>query len=304
MSDLRLRVPATSANLGPGFDAFAVALPLLAEFEVRPGRGFEMRVEGDATGVPTGRQNLVLVAARATARVAKQQLPGLHVTQRSEIPTGRGLGASAAAIVAGCVAANAVLGLPLDKRSLLRTAAEVEGHPDNVAAALLGGFTIAVPTSDGPIAATFVFPRKWRLVVYVPERTLSTQQARAVLPKHVSRADAIFNLAHASLLVASVLRGDGALLKLAMRDRLHEPVRLRLVPALDFVARAARSAGAFGAVLSGAGPSVLAIAPTRLAERVASAMNAVAEEESWPGSAQVLRVRTQGAQLRRHDGAA
>lgn len=304
MSELRLRVPATSANLGPGFDAFALALPLLAEFEVRSGRGYEIRIEGDGDGIPTGRANLVLVAARATAKAAKQQLTGLHVTQRSAIPTARGLGSSAAAIVAGCIAANALLGHPLDRRTLLRTAADVEGHPDNVAAALLGGFTIAVPSSDGPIAASFAFPRKWRTVIYVPGRSLSTLEARAVLPKRVARADAIFNLAHASLFVASVLRGDGTLLRTAMRDRLHEPARLRLIPALDFVGRAARAAGAFGAVLSGAGPSVLAVAPTRLAERVAAAMTAVGEEESWPGTAYVLRVRTIGAQVRRHEGAA
>lgn len=303
MNDLRIRVPATSANLGPGFDAFAIALPLLAEFDVRPARGYEVRVEGDGADIPTGRNNLFLVAARATAKAAKQQLAGLHVTQRSEIPTARGLGSSAAAIVAGCVATNALLGHPLERRSLLRTAAAVEGHPDNVAAALLGGFTIAAPTSDGPIAVSLTFPRAWRSVIFVPERSLSTQEARAILPKHVPRADAIFNLAHASLFVASVLKSDGALLRLAMRDRLHEPARLKLVPALEFIARAARAAGAFGAVLSGAGPSVLAIAPARLAPRVASAMQAVGEEEGWAGVAHVLRVRPSGAQVRRHESA-
>ncbi len=303
MNDVRVRVPATSANLGPGFDAFALALPMLAEFDVRPARGYEVRVEGDGDGIPTGRDNLVLVAARATAKVAKQQLTGLSVTQRSAIPTARGLGSSAAAIVAGCVAANALLGHPLDRRTLLRTAASVEGHPDNVAAALLGGFTIAAPATDGPIAVSLAFPRAWRAVVFVPERSLSTHAARAVLPKRVPRGDAIFNLAHASLFVASVLKADGAMLGLAMHDRLHEPARLKLVPALEFIARAGRAAGAFGAVLSGAGPSVLAIAPGRLAERVASAMQSVAEEEGWPGSAHVLRVRNTGAQVRRHDAA-
>lgn len=303
MTELRIRVPATSANLGPGFDAFALALPLLAEFDVRPSRGYEVRVEGEAEGIPGGTQNLVAVAARATAKAAKQQLQGLHVVQRSAIPTARGLGSSAAAIIAGCVAANETLGRPLDRRSLLRTAAAVEGHPDNVAAALLGGFTIAATSNDGPYAATLAFPRAWRAVIFVPERRLSTYQARAVLPRRVARADAVFNLAHTALFVAAVLQKDGTLLRVAMHDRLHEPSRLKLVPALDFIARAARTAGAFGAVLSGAGPSVLAIAPARLAPRVATAMAAVAEEESWPGAAHVMRVRAAGAQARRHDGA-
>jgi homoserine kinase len=303
MSDLRVRVPATSANLGPGFDSFAIALPLLAEFDVRPGRGFEVQFEGDGgDGIPTGRRNLVAIAARATAKAAKEPLAGLHVTQRSAIPIARGLGSSAAAIVAGCAAANAVLGHPLSRRALLRIAAEVEGHADNVAGALLGGFTIAAPQKDGPVAIRLAFPRAWRAVVFVPERELQTSESRAVLPKRVTRADAIFNLAHASLVVASVMQADGALLGIAMSDRLHEPLRLRLVPALDFVARSARSAGAFAAALSGAGPSVLAIAPTRLASRVAGAMTAVGEEEGWPGRAHVLRVRTAGVQVRTHDG--
>jgi homoserine kinase len=300
MSDLRIRVPATSANLGPGFDAFAIALPLLAEFEVRRARGYEVRVDGDGAGIPSGSANLVVIAARATAKAAKTHLEGLHVVQRSDIPLARGLGSSAAAIVAGCVAANEVLGRPLDRQSLLRTAAAVEGHPDNVAAALLGGFTIAAGSRDGPIATRLAFPRGWRVVVYVPERTLSTKSSRAVLPRRVARADAVFNLAHSALFVAAVLRNDGPLLTIAMHDRLHEPTRLRLVPALDFIARAARRAGAFGAVLSGAGPSVLAIAPARLAPRVAAAMTAVAEEEEWAGETHVMRVRAAGAQARTH----
>jgi len=299
--ELRVRVPATSANLGPGFDAFALALPLLAEFDVRTGRGYEVRVEGDGDGIPTGSANLVVIAARATAKAAKEQLQGLHVTQRSEIPIARGLGSSAAAIIAGCVAANEVLGRPLDRQSLFRTAAGVEGHADNVAAALLGGFTIAAPSPEGPIATSLEFPRAWRAVVFVPERQLSTRQSRGVLSRRVTRSDAVFNLARTAIFVAAVLRKDGTLLRLAMHDRLHEPARLRLVPALDFIARAARAAGAFGAVLSGAGPAVLAIAPARLASRVATAMNAVAEEESWSGTAQVMRVRGIGAQARRHE---
>lgn len=300
--EIRVRVPATSANLGPGFDSFALALPLLAEFEVRRGRGYEVKFDGEGDGVPTGAANLVAVAAKATARSAKQQLEGLHVVQRSDIPPARGLGSSAAAIVGGCVAANEILGRPLDRQSLLRTAASVEGHPDNVAAALLGGFTIAAPSRDGPLATRLAFPREWRAVVFVPQRRLSTHQARSVLPRRVARADAVFNLAHTALFVAAVLRKDGTLLRAAMHDRLHEPARLRLVPALDFVAHAARAAGAFGAVLSGAGPSVLAIAPARLAPRVASAMSAVAEEEAWSGEAHVMRVRAAGAQARPHEG--
>lgn len=298
MSELRVRVPATSANLGPGFDSFGVALPLLAEFDVRPARAWDVSVEGNgASDVPTGEDNLFVVAARAAAKSIGHNLAPLHVTQRSAIPGGRGLGSSAAAIVGGVVMANALAGEPLAKRALLRIATEVEGHADNVAAALYGAFTIALPSADGPIAARFAFPSAWRVCLFVPMAALATEKSRAVLPKDVSRSDAVFNLAHASALLAAILRADGALLSVAMHDRLHESARMQLVPALEEIVAAARGAGAFGAALSGAGPSVIAFAPVRLAARVTAAMEEAAIDAGSPGRGRVVRVRAAGAQL-------
>jgi homoserine kinase len=294
---MRIRVPASSANLGPGFDSFAVALPLLAEFELRPARAWSVSADGD--GVPQGEDNLFIVAARAVAKTAGTNLPAQHVEQRSAIPTARGLGSSAAAIVGGAVAANALLGEPLDRRTLLRVTSEVEGHADNVAAALYGGLTVALPDDAGPVATRIVFPRMWRICLYVPNSTLSTDDARAILPREVSRSDAVFNLAHAAALVAAVLRSDGALLSVAMHDRLHQTARTSLVPALAEVIAASRTAGAFGAALSGAGPSVIAIAPVRLAARVISAMEETAAELGVGGRGRVLRVRAAGAQVTR-----
>lgn len=299
MSDLRVRVPATSANLGPGFDSFGVALPLLADFDLRPARTWSVSVDGDGAGVPTGSDNLFVVAALATAAAAGSSLPAHHVTQRSAIPLARGLGSSAAAIVGGCVAANAALGAPLDRRTLLRIASEVEGHSDNVAAALYGAFTLTLPTADGPAATRLAFPSGWRVCLFVPSQSLSTEHARGVLPPSVSRADAVFNLSHAAALIAALMRADGALLSIAMEDRLHQPARLRLVPALDDLIAAARAAGAFGAALSGAGPSVLAIAPARLAPRVIAAMEEAAAGSGASGRARVLRVRAAGATVQR-----
>lgn len=298
MTDLRVRAPATSANLGPGFDAFAIALPLLAEFDVRPARTWSVSIEGDGDGVPTGDDNLFVVGARAVARTAKAHLAPRHVVQRSSIPLGRGLGSSAAAIAGGVVAANALLGEPLDRGTLLRIAAEVEGHADNVAAALYGGVTVAIPGTDGPVATRFAFPRTWRVCLLVPLARLSTQESRETLPPQVSRTDAVFNLAHASALLAAILRADGALLSLAMSDRLHEPIRARLVPGLEEIVAAARAAGAFGAALSGAGPAVIAFAPTRLAPRVVAALEEAADVAGTPGRARILRVRAAGVQIR------
>ena len=299
MTDLRIRVPATSANLGPGFDAFALALPLIAEFDLRAARSWSVGVEGDTAGIPTGDDNLFVVAARAAARAIGTALPAQHITQRSAIPLGRGLGSSAAAIVGGVVAANALLGEPLGRRALLRIAAEVEGHADNVAAALYGALTVAVPHHDGPVAVRIAFPAAWRICILIPSAALATEKARSVLPAQVSRADAVFNLAHASAFVLAVTRADGALLRVAMEDRLHQAARSRLVPTLDDVSRAACDAGAFGAALSGAGPAVLAVAPARLASRVVAAMEEASALASTPARGRVVRVRAAGAQVHR-----
>ena len=297
MSELRIRVPASSANLGPGFDSFALALPLLAEFELRPAKAWSVTVEGDGHGISVDDDNLFVVAAHATAKAAGRELVAQHVTQRSAIPVARGLGSSAAAIVGGAVAANALLGEPFDRRTLLRIASEVEGHADNVAAALYGAFTVALPDEGGPVATRLVFPRTWRICLLIPGRPLSTEEARAILPAQVSRDDAVFNVAHAAALIAAVMRSDGALLALAMADRLHQPARTKLVPALGEIIAAAREAGAFGAALSGAGPSVLAVAPARLAARVVSAMEEAAQAAGVPGRGRVVRVRAAGAQV-------
>ena len=297
MSELRVRVPASSANLGPGFDSFALALPLLAEFELRPAKAWSVTIDGDGAGIPADDGNLFVVAARATAKAAGRELVAQHVTQRSAIPIARGLGSSAAAIVGGAVAANALLGEPFDRRTLLRIASEVEGHPDNVAAALYGAFTVAMPDEGGPVATRLVFPRTWRICLLIPVRLLSTEDARAILPSQVSRDDAVFNVAHGAALIAAVMRSDGALLALAMADRLHQSVRTKLVPALGEIIAAAREAGAFGAALSGAGPSVLAVAPARLAARVVSAMEEAAQVAGVPGRGRVVRVRAAGAQV-------
>jgi len=191
------------------------------------------------------------------------------------------------------------MGDPLDRRTLLRVASEVEGHADNVAAALYGAFTVALPSDDGPVATRIAFPRAWRICLFIPREPLATEIARAVLPANVSRADAVFNIAHAAALLAAVLRSDGALLSIAMADRLHQPARAQLVTGLNDIIAAARGAGAFGAALSGAGPAVVAFAPARLAARVVAAMEESAHAVGTSGRGRVVRVRAAGAQVRR-----
>src|SRR5207302_9386777 len=155
---------------------------------------------GMVNATHSGEANLFVVSARAAAEAAAETLGSCHVVQRSAIPVGRGLGASAAAIVGGVVAANALMGEPLDRRTLLRVASEVEGHADNVAAALYGAFTVALPSDDGPVATRIAFPLSWRVCLLIPRHPLTTEKARAVLPANLSRADAVVNIPHAAAL--------------------------------------------------------------------------------------------------------
>ncbi len=262
-----------------------------------PAHAWSIAAEGE--GVPENDENLFLVAVRATAKAARRDIPPQHVTQRSAIPIARGLGSSAAAIVGGVVAANALLGEPFDRRSLLRIATEVEGHADNVAAALYGALTVALPSDGGPVATRIAFPSAWRICLLIPTRRMKTEEARAVLQPHVSREDAVFNIAHGAALIAAVMRSDGALLSIAMTDRLHQTARSAIVPAMAELIACAREAGAFGAALSGAGPSVLAIAPARLAPRVVVALEETAAAHGAPGRGRVVRARAAGAQVYR-----
>ncbi|HET6849831.1 MAG TPA: homoserine kinase [Gaiellales bacterium] len=255
MSDaLRVTAPASSANLGPGFDSMALALDLRNEVVIEPADGVPPQVEVTGEGVdeaPQGRGNLFL-----RAFVAGGGDPaGLRFRMRNRVPFARGLGSSAATIVAGLAAADAWREHP--HRDLLGLAAELEGHPDNVAAALNGGMTLAWTGPHGPSAIGFGVPEV-SFVVVVPEQRLSTAAARAALPAEVPHADAVHTATRAALLVAAIGSADAELLRDALDDRLHEPYRAPLAPLLAAVReRVAGNPAVYGATLSGAGPSVL-----------------------------------------------
>jgi len=216
----------------------------------------------------------------------------VHCVNR--IPLSRGLGSSAAAWVGGLVGANALLGGPIDAAGLLALASRAEGHPDNVAAALLGGLTVACAEGERVTAVALDVPAEIRWVVLIPEAESATREARAVLPDQLSRADAVFNVQRASLLLAALVAGRPDLLPVAMQDRLHQPYRLRLFPWMEAVAEAARGAGALGCVLSGAGPSMLAAARGG-AGAVARAMEGALGRAGMRGRALDLAVARKGA---------
>ena len=247
---VRVTVPATSANLGAGYDCLAVALGLTNRIEVEV-RGWsrgqiELTVDGEGANEPptADRENRCVQGIEAAMREVRGEIPegvGWRVEMRNDIPLARGLGSSAAATVAGLVAGNALMGEPLTSRDLLRLATAIEGHPDNAAAALLGGFTVDGPTEEGIEALRFDAPRDLRAVLFVPELRLPTGEMRDVLPDSVPRADAVANLTRVAIGVAGIATGRFDLLRLLTVDRLHEPYRATSFPQFPrFVADALR----------------------------------------------------------------
>lgn len=239
---LIVKVPATSANLGPGFDSFAAAVGIHLELEVEESGEFALKTE---LPVCTGRENL---AVRAFERLGAAD--GFTFTMRSQIPLVGGLGSSAAAILAGLLAADHLFELGAD---VLAHATELEGHPDNVAAALSGGFVVY---ADGE-ATRFEAPIGLEALAVVPAEPVSTDAARQALPEQVPLADAVFNVAHGALLMLGLARGDWELVSRGLQDRLHQHARASLFPRSYGLACRARELGALGATISGAGPTVL-----------------------------------------------
>lgn len=301
-----VEVPASSANLGAGYDCLGVALALTnrVELEVRGwSRGeIELTVDGEGVGELTeDRENRFIQGLEAALRVARGELPegvGWRIAMHNGIPLARGLGSSAAATVAGVVAGNALLGGPLDQAAQLRVATDVEGHPDNAAAALLGGFVVSAATPDGVEAVRFDVPRDLRAVLFVPQRRLSTADMRRALPATVPLADAVANLGAVGLGVAGLAAGRKDLLARMMVDRLHEPYRAEVYPELPVFVEAARRAGALGACLSGAGSSILAFVDSMAGiTRVEGAFAAVAADTDLDGRVVVVEPRNAGARV-------
>jgi len=293
---VHVRVPATSANLGPGFDALCLALALYNEVTASEADGVSVTIEGEGAGrLSAGGDNVVARGVRQAYEAAGRPFKGVALACVNRVPTARGLGSSAAAWVAGLVAGNALLGGPLSRDGLLALAARAEGHPDNVTAALLGGLTVSCALDAGRIAAVSLpVPAAVRWVVLVPEVTSATAEARAVLPPSYPRADAVFNVQRVALLLAALQSQRLDLLGAALDDRLHQPHRLRLFPWMPAVAEAAREAGALGCVLSGAGPSLLAVVQTDDGA-VAQAMERALAAAGVRGRADTFAVDTGGA---------
>lgn len=253
-----LRVPASSANLGPGFDALGLALGVYLECRFRRSTRLSIEVEGrDAAAISTGEDNLIWQTALAVARDVHMTMPPIELRIANDIPIGKGLGSSAAALTAGVVIADKLLDLRWKPLRILDEAARLEGHPDNVAACVLGSI-VASAIDSGGVARTvrLNMPSQFGVGVVVPDFTLPTSEARAVLPDCYPRAEAIFNVQRAALLIAALATGTASAFPAALEDRFHQPYRAPLVPGLDDILKL-RAPGLLGCALSGAGPSIL-----------------------------------------------
>jgi homoserine kinase len=301
---ITVEVPASSANLGAGYDCLGVALAITdrIDVEVRAwSRGeIELTVEGEGAGeLSQDRDNRFVRGLEAALRSARGELPdglGWRIVMENRIPLARGLGSSAAATVGGVLAGNALADDALTIGEMLRIAAEIEGHPDNVAAALLGGFVVSTATAGGVEAIRFESPRDLRAVLFIPELRLSTDAMRAALPDVVPMADAVANLGAVAVGVAGLATGHKGLLSLLTTDRLHEPYRTTVYPQLPAMVTAAREAGALGACLSGSGSTILAFADTMSGmTRVEGAFAAAAADTDLVGRIVVVEPRNLGA---------
>jgi len=264
MKRVVLTVPASTTNLGSGFDALGLALTLRNRFLLEETSSDELiEVVGEGSkSIPKDRSNLVLQGARRLYRSLGKTPPGLHIRQENQIPMCGGLGSSASAIIAGLAGANFLCGEPLSRDEILPLALELEGHPDNVVPALYGGFTISALV-DGQVSwLRASFPSDLRCVVVLPDLTWSTAEARQLLPAQIPRSDAVFNVQRVSLLLGALFSGQYDLLRTGMADRLHQPYRAKRLNYLEEVFRRALEAGAWGTCLSGAGTAVLALAST------------------------------------------
>ena len=294
---ITIKVPATSANLGPGFDALGLALDLWNETIIAPAKEFAVKINGEgANRLSSGKNNLIVrVAQRLAERVGKQ-LPPFHAECNNQISLSSGMGSSAATIVTGLLAGNALFENPLSKEEILNLASEIEGHPDNVAPALLGGLVVSTVEAGKVIARQIPIAVDVCITIALPDFYISTKQARAALPRKVSVKNAVYNISRAVLVTEAFRTGDLSLLGKTMTDKLHQPYRLKLIPGAWSAMKAAKEAGAAAVALSGAGPSLIAFS-SKTEPEIGEAMKRAYEAAGLSARIFHLKVSSRGAEI-------
>jgi homoserine kinase len=296
---IKVKIPATTANCGPGFDSIGIACTYYNELEVTELDTDEIQLEvsGEGEGIiPATRDNIVCQAIDKVFERVGHTCKGLRLKMENNIPLARGMGSSAAAIVGGLFAANELSGSKLTRHDLFELATEMEGHPDNVAPAIFGGITVSIMEGNKPSYLRFMPPKPLYMIVAIPEFHLATKTARSVLPIQVPREDAIFNLSRTALLVTALSQGKYEYLSQALEDKLHQPYRMPLIKGMEDVVPLAKEAGAYGCVISGAGPSLIAFAeknPDDIGQAMVKGFNQNDVEARYV----VLQVAEKGARI-------
>lgn len=312
---ISVKVPATTANLGSGFDCLGMALPvyntITIEETVLPGTGIEINVMNDNEAadellmehIPMDENSIIYKAVELLYNSIGQTPSELKITVQSQIPIARGLGSSASVIVGGLLAANELLGRPADEVALLSIATEVEGHPDNVTPAIVGGLVLSSQEEDGSILYRKLnWPEEWNITVCVPDYELSTEISRSVLPKEVPMEDAVFNAKRLGMFIQAVNTKDAELMKLALQDKLHQPYRMKLVPGLDkIIENLKHEENVLGCVLSGAGPSIIVISQKNNLDKIKSIIKDTWEDMNVKVNIMTLPVENEGAQIISHE---
>ena len=299
---VRVRAPATTANMGPGFDCLGMALDLWNTMDVFPNASAReseptVRIMGEGLGeLSEDETNLVYRSMAFLFHEADREMPPFRLVCRNEIPLARGLGSSAAAIAGGLVAANIMCSRMFGANELLEMAATIEGHPDNVAAAVLGGLQLVVAEEHQLYSAPIALPPELHAVLFIPDYRIATADARAALPESVPLSDAVRNVGRAALLVAGMATNHPEYFSLATEDRLHQPYRMSLFPPMKLLFQAARDAGALGVFLSGSGSTVLALTKGR-EMTVAYEMAEAARQANVEGKLQVVQPALLGAHV-------
>ena len=277
---LKVRIPATSANFGSGFDVFGSALKLYNEIEVQSPeiKNEKLRIEIEGEGkkeLPANEKNIVWQAMKKVFALLKFTPSNLYIKLNNRIPIARGLGSSASARIGGLVIANRICGNKLSEKEIIKIAVELEGHPDNVVPAMVGGFCVVVRNKDEIEYIKFNMPENLQAVLCIPEIKVLTEYARKILPMNIPYEDAVFNCSRAALLVSAISKKKFGLMKIAMEDRLHQKYRKKLIPAMDDVFSSALKSGCLGVALSGSGPTIIAIVDKNsktVPERIGKAM--------------------------------
>ena len=301
-----VKVPATTANIGPGFDCFGLALPIYntitVEETVLPHSGIEINVlsdeeDIDVMSVPTDCNNIAYKAISVLYNFIGQEPEELRITIKSNIPIARGLGSSASVIVGALIAANELLGRPADEAALLSIATEVEGHPDNVTPAMVGGCVFSSVENDNSIVyRKMEFPSEWGITACVPDYELATSLSRAAIPAQVPFSDAIFNLTRVAMFVNALKDKDEELMKSALKDKLHQPYRQKYVPGFVEITEAMKyEENVLGCVLSGAGPTVLIITKDKKTDKIKQVVTEIWSQMNIKSCVKTLPVEQEGA---------